>query len=138
MKKDKNNAVVVYAGGHDYTRLVKELKNSGVDNQVKVVYKEKTIADVLMVVNKEAGKSGKVPTTWSEEERNELGKIRGRRVGYFDENILTKEKKLTQKEVNGYNTYLAFVEFNNMARTIAMISMASKYGETYKETEKDS
>ena len=130
MKRDKNNKLVVYAGGQDYNRLVKEIKEKGLESQVKVEYKEKIFVDVMTVINKETAKKGQVPSTWTEEERQELEKIRGKKVGYFDENSLIGEKKLTEKEVGKYTNFQVMKEIYETGKIVTTGYFVSKYGNT--------
>ena len=130
MKRDKNNKLVVYAGGQDYNRLVKEIKEKGLESQVKVEYKDKIFADVMTVINKEAAKKGQVPSTWTEEERQELEKIRGKKIGYFDENSLIGEKKLTEKEVGKYTNFQVMREIYEAGKIVTTGYFVSRYGNT--------
>ena len=116
----KNGRIVIYAGGNDYEKIKREIKEANYGNSVVVVHKNKTYADVYHIVAAASGRAGKVPPDWMPEHIRIAEEKSKKKLEVYDPLELYHNGTLTQEELNKYGNYSALLKGTEVTKKIAV------------------
>ena len=129
--RSKDGKIIIYAGGNDYAKIKREVREANYGNSVIVIYKEKNIADVYAVVAKNAGEKGMVTPDWMPEHIAMAASYDGKIREVYNPLELYYNGILTEKELNTYIGYSNTLKYVEVAKKVGMSVyigyQASKY-----------
>ena len=132
IKTEANGKVILYAGGKDYEKLNKILKEEGILSRITVNYMEKRGADILEKVGRAAAKENKIPNYLRKSDIQQLEEYNGRKKEIFEGRKLYGRGEITESELKKYESTLNYIGASNAITDVAKIGsvvyLSSKYG----------